>query len=106
MPKPNYPYSSIEPVTDILHGIEITDNYRWLEDGESDQTKTWVTEQNAFSRACLEQCPDCEALLTELQQNFAQTLMWTPYRHGNRYFYFRREEGQNQAVLYFKDSSL
>jgi prolyl oligopeptidase len=106
MTKPNYPNSSIQPVTDNLHGVEITDNYRWLEDGNSAQTKAWVTEQNAFSRAYLEQCPEREALAAELKQNFAQTLMWTPNRYGNRYFFMRREAGQNQAVLYFKDDSL
>jgi prolyl oligopeptidase len=106
MTKPNYPTSRIEPVTDILHGVAITDNYRWLEDGESAQTKAWVTEQNAFSRAYLEQCFDREALAAELKQNFANTLMWTPNRYGNRYFFMRREAGQNQAVLYFKDDSL
>ncbi len=106
MPKPNHPISSIQAVTEVLHGVEITDHYRWLEDGNSAQTKTWVTEQNAFSRAYLEQCPEREALAEELKQNFAKTLMWTPNRYGNRYFYLRREEGQNQAVLYFKDDAL
>jgi prolyl oligopeptidase len=106
MIKPNYPTSNIQPVTDILHGVEITDNYRWLEVGNSAQTKAWVAEQNACSRAYLEQCFDREALAQELKQNFAQTLMWTPNRYGNRYFYLRREDGQNQAVLYFKDDSL
>ncbi len=106
MSKPNYPNSSIESVTDILHGVSITDDFRWLEDGESQQTKAWVAEQNAFSRAYLERCPEREALAAELKQNFANTLMWTPNRYGNRYFYLRREEGQNQAVLYFKDGSL
>ena len=84
----------------------MTDHYRWLEDGDSDQTKAWVTEQNAFSRAFLEQCAEREALAAELKQNFANTLMWTPNCYGNRYFYLRREAGQNQAVLYFKVDSL
>ncbi len=106
MTKPNYPNSRIEAVTDTLHDVEITDHYRWLEDGNSSQTKAWVTEQNAFSRAFLEQCPEREVLASELKKNFAKTLMWVPNRYGNRYFFMRREAGQNQAVLYFKDDSL
>lgn len=106
MPKPKYPNSSTFAVTENLHGVEMTDHYRWLEDGDSDQTKAWVAQQNAFSRAFLEQCPEREALAAELKQNFANTLMWTPDRFGYRYFYLRREAGQNQAVLYFKDDSL
>jgi prolyl oligopeptidase len=106
MTKPKYPISSIQPVTDTLHGVEITDNYRWLEDGDSVQTKAWVSEQNKSSKLYLEQCFDREALAAELQQNFNVTFMGVPTRYGNRYFYFRREAGQNHAVLYFKDDSL
>jgi prolyl oligopeptidase len=106
MSKPNYPNSSVEPFTDVLHGVEITDNYRWLEDGNSSQTKTWVTEQNEFSRAYLEQCPEREVLATELKRNFDVPYMGVPTRYTKRYFYFRRDAGQNHAVLYFKDDSL
>lgn len=106
MTKPNYPISSIEAVNEILHGVEITDNFRWLEDGNSAQTKAWVKEQNAFSRAYLEACPDRDALTSELKQTFDITQMDVPERFGNRFFYNRREAGQNQAVLYFKDGSL
>ena len=106
MNKPNYPVSRIEPVTDVMHGEKITDNYRWLEDGGSTQTKAWVAEQNAFSRAYLEACPEREALTAELQRTFDVTQMGVPSRFQNRYFYTRREAGQNHAVLYFKDGSL
>jgi prolyl oligopeptidase len=33
-----YPEAKIEPVTEVLHGVEITDNYRWLEDDDSPAT--------------------------------------------------------------------
>jgi prolyl oligopeptidase len=106
MIKPNYPNSRVEPVTDILHGVEITDNYRWLEDGESEPTKAWVSQQNAFSRAYLEACPDREALAAEIKGTFDITQMSLPNRFGRRYFYTRREAGQNHAIVYFKDDSL
>ena len=106
MSKPHYPNSRIEAVTDLLHGNEITDNYRWLEDGGSTQTKAWVAEQNAFSRAYLESCPEREALRAELKQVFDASWMGVPSRFGKRYFYSRREAGQNHAVFYFKDDSL
>src|SRR5258707_8714949 len=32
-------------VTDDLHGIKVTDPFRWLEDSESAEVKTWTDEQ-------------------------------------------------------------
>ncbi|MDQ3043726.1 MAG: hypothetical protein M3R06_01055, partial [Chloroflexota bacterium] len=34
-------------VTETLHGVEIADPYRWLEDGADPQTQAWVAAQNA-----------------------------------------------------------
>ncbi len=29
-----------------VHGVEIDDPYRWLEDAKSEDTKKWIDEQN------------------------------------------------------------
>ena len=34
-------------VRDTLHGVELTDPYRWLEDQESAETRQWIDAQNA-----------------------------------------------------------
>ena len=31
-----------QPVTTIYHGVEVTEEYRWLEDASSEDTKTWT----------------------------------------------------------------
>ncbi len=33
------PYSQVEAVTEVLHGVPVTDPYRWLEDQESPRTR-------------------------------------------------------------------
>ena len=45
------PLTPIEPVTEVLHGIEITDPYRWLEDQSSPRPRKWLDEQAAYTRA-------------------------------------------------------
>ena len=55
------PATRVEPVTETLHGVAITDNYRWLEgdnaESRSDQGKvtpevaSWTDAQNAL-HAC------------------------------------------------------
>lgn len=41
------PPTLIEPVTEVLHGIEVTDPYRWVEDQDSPQTRNWLEKQVA-----------------------------------------------------------
>ena len=48
-PYPPPPESRIDPVLDIFHGVEFVDDYRWLEDQESAETRTWIDEQNAYA---------------------------------------------------------
>ena len=36
------PYTPVEPVTDVWHGLAITDPYRWLEDSHSERTREWI----------------------------------------------------------------
>ncbi len=56
------PVAKIEPVVDTLHGVEIVDNYRWLEDGENQEVRIWEDQQDAYCRKLLGQYPDRPAL--------------------------------------------
>jgi prolyl oligopeptidase len=37
-------------VTDTLHGVSITDPYRWLEDQNSPETRARINAQNEFQK--------------------------------------------------------
>jgi prolyl oligopeptidase len=45
-------------VVDVLHGTEVDDPYRWLEDGEHPDTIAWVQAQNERTRQALDARPD------------------------------------------------
>jgi Prolyl oligopeptidase, N-terminal beta-propeller domain len=38
------------PVTDTFHGVEVSEDYRWLEDSSSAQTIAWTQAQQHRSR--------------------------------------------------------
>ena len=47
-----------EDVVDILHGVEVPDPYRWLEDGDAAEVRQWVAAQNEHTRQALDARPD------------------------------------------------
>ena len=63
------PETKTDPVRETVHGVEITDPYRWLEDQEAPQTRAWIDEQNAYTREALLRLPgraDVQKRLAEL----------------------------------------
>jgi len=94
------PPTQVEPVTDILHGIEVTDPYRWLEDQNSPRTRKWIEEQTAYARAYFEPIPDREhmrarvAELLGLKGNISE-----PWNVGEHFFFLKRQEHQEQPVI-------
>ncbi|HEU4529170.1 MAG TPA: S9 family peptidase, partial [Actinomycetota bacterium] len=46
-----------EPVTTTYHGVEVTEDYRWLEDAASEETKAWTLEQHERTIAYLRALP-------------------------------------------------
>jgi prolyl oligopeptidase len=98
--KPAYPPSKTESVTDTLHGVKITDLYRWLEDGESLAVKEWTAKQNAFTRSWLDKQPGRAALRAKLDAMLDVGTISVAVPRGKRIFYTKREGKQNQPILY------
>ena len=44
-------------VQETLHGVTISDPYRWLEDQESPETRAWITQQNEYTHKLLDGWP-------------------------------------------------
>jgi prolyl oligopeptidase len=90
-------------VAGVLHGERIVDPYRWLEDGDSSETKRWVEEQNSYTRALLDAVPGRDRLEAQLEELLRIGDISTPAVRRQRYFYERREGEQNQPVLYLRE---
>ena len=45
----SYPDSKKDNLTETIHGYEIEDSYRWLEDFTSEESKDWVNRQNQYT---------------------------------------------------------
>jgi prolyl oligopeptidase len=101
------PATEVRPVTDTLHGVPITDPYRWLEgDAKGEMTPdvaTWTDAQNAHTRAVLDNLPGRKALEERLGRLMQMGSVSAPGMAGNRYFFTKREGTQNQAIVYVRD---
>src|SRR5579883_29755 len=90
LPSFGYPPSRRDAVTEVIHGQEVSDPYRWLEDAKTDEVKTWMVAQNDFARSKLDALPGRDAIAQRLKELYYIEAMGTPHHYGTRYFYARR----------------
>lgn len=99
----NYPGTEQSPVTETLHGKQITDNYRWLEN-DSSEVEAWVEKQNVYTDEVLDTHTDVAYFRDKLTDTYDVVDIGTPKKYGDRYFWIERQPEENQGVLYMKDS--
>src|SRR2546423_13956446 len=92
----DYPASRREEIVEMLHGVEVRDAYRWLEDGESDAVRTWTEAENALTVAKLAAYPGRERLRERLTELLSIGTITAPAVRKGRLFYLRREGGPKQ----------
>ena len=61
---PSLPVTPKHPVVDEYHGVKVTDDYRWLEDGKSPEVIAWTQAEDAHAQAILDALP----MHAEIQQ--------------------------------------
>ena len=97
------PFSPIEPVTDILHGVPVTDPYRWLENQDSPRTRQWLENQTRYARAYLDGVPGRERIRARIHEFLAVENYDSLQKAGNRYFFRKRLPDQEQACIYMRE---
>jgi len=94
----------VRDVVEMLHGAEVHDPYRWLEDGESEETAAWVAAQNARTRAVLDALPARPALHARLLELLQVGTVGAPAVVAERVFTLERVGDQDQAVLVLRSA--
>jgi prolyl oligopeptidase len=97
------PPTPVEPVTEILHGIEITDPYRWLEDQNSPRTRKWLEEQTAYTRAYLDAIPGRELVRKRIEELLGGEVLSEPWKASNRFFFLKRAPWAEQAIIAMRE---
>ncbi len=97
-------------VTETLHGIKITDEYRWLEDAGSARTKEFVDGQDKRAMNLLSGLPLRDRIRDRILEltDIDFFGVFRPYKLGDgraryRYFQTRKRPGQKFAAIYYRD---
>ena len=92
------PATRRDDVVDVLHGVEVEDPYRWLEDGASPEVAAWVDAQNLVARDVLD-VPDRQRWHDHLTQLLQLPVAMGVQVRGDRLFALERPAGAEQFLL-------
>lgn len=97
------PETRRDDVRETLHGVEIVDPYRWLEDGDSSEVRAWSDAQQARTAGLLDAVPGRERLAARLDGLTRIGSVNAPTIRGERLFFTRRSGDMDQPSLYVRD---
>jgi prolyl oligopeptidase len=93
------PATRRDDVRETLHGTEVLDPYRWLEDQESPETRAWIDAQIAHTQAVLGGFAGREELRRRLEGLLRIDSYGMPVARGGWYFFMKRLADRDQPVL-------
>ncbi|MBS2963616.1 S9 family peptidase [Actinocrinis puniceicyclus] len=100
-----YPQAHRDALTEIIHGLTISDPYRWLEDAASARTEAWSRAQDALFIRARTAWSDYGPLRTRIAELSATGAVDPPVWRGERAFFTRRLPDQEHAVLVTVDAA-
>lgn len=102
---PAYPDARRDDVVETLHGHEVADPYRWLEDADDDATRAWSAAQDDLyaayraARAVGAGTDAATGLVARLHELLGAGFVSPPAWRGDRCFTSRRAGDQEHAVV-------
>ena len=99
---PPPPVTEAKPVTETIHGVTLTDPYRWLEDAKSPETRAWIAEQMKYTEKYLSQVKIRPQIIQDLARLERVESYDIPTERGGRYFFKKRLADENQGSIYLR----
>jgi prolyl oligopeptidase len=98
-----YPESKKIDFTENLHGYEISDSYRWLENFTSDESIDWIERQNNFTKQFIKKNKYKKGLENYLNEIWQSESISIPYKVKEKTFYYFNDGSFQQSKLMIKD---
>ena len=101
---PPPPPTRADDVVEVLHGIEVADPYRWLEDGDDPEVRAWTAAQNARTREVLDAVDERRTLHRRLTELLDARVVLGGRVAGERLFTVERGGGLDQSALFVRSA--
>ena len=98
-----YPTSKKIDFVENLHGVEISDNYRWLEDFTSDESINWIQRQNEFTQKFIKKNKYKKSIYNYLNKIWESESISTPYKVKEKTFFYFNDGSFQQSKLMIQD---
>ncbi|MCK4847971.1 MAG: S9 family peptidase [Candidatus Heimdallarchaeota archaeon] len=96
-----YPKTEKQPFKEQIHGVTISDPYRWLENTDDPKVQSWIEAQNNFTENILKEVKGREKIKEKVktlyQYNFITNLRETEIGC----YYIKKMKDKKQPVLFF-----
>jgi len=97
---PPPPVARVEGVVDTLHGVEVLDPYRWLEDRFDPEVRGWIEGQNDHAEVMVGRTGLRDRIETRLRQFTDLPEVDTPRRAGDFEYFSIRRPGEELPIIY------
>ena len=102
----SYPSARRGAQVDVYHGVKAADPYRWMEDIDSPETRTWVEAEAKLTSDYLAAIPGRDKIARRLKEIWNYERWSAPEKHGRHWFFTHNDGLQNQSVLFMTDDPL
>src|SRR6266511_4097418 len=99
-----YPSTTRLDLVETLHGVQVTDPYRWLEDPATPETVAWSQAQAELFDGWMAGCPGRRVLRDRVGRLLAAGLVSAPAVRDGRWFFERRRGDQEHPVLLVREA--
>lgn len=98
-----YPTAHRDDIVEDLHGRQVADPYRWLEDPADPRTVAWSATQDQLARTWLDALPGRETVAERMRELMSAGSVSAPTWRAGRAFFTRREPDQEFPVLWVRE---
>ncbi len=99
------PQSRRQDLVEVLHDVEVRDPYRWLEDQDSPETRSWIARQNEYTDSILGALPGRKRIASRMRELLHADRYGLPIVRKNALFYSHRGALDDIARICMRDAS-